>query len=396
MMGEYTYDGDSKRIQVTENGETTTYIYSGFNVMYEENMTGTSTYIYGHKGVLAKRTVVQGESSLYYYHDDHLGSVRLVTDSSKNIVSSATYHPFGETSVEEGSESYLYTGKEKDATQLYYYGIRYYDPGIGEFITRDPLNGTKLDPQSLNRYVYCTNNPLKYVDPIGLQRFSPDDDPRADFRDSQRKSEGDASETTDFSHSLDHTWFPYKCGWITLLTSIIVVGNVGVAVARHITLNMNPQSQKIYDTQSYGLMIFIFADDGTLLDTIYIPFSDLENEKKAKEWARTLKRTFEAYGVSYDNFRTALDFLRQLCAETASERSLGGLGGGTGASVSGLYSLALPAGIAASFAFIACGAGVVLAAGMYIDAEKWNSWGNLIAHFNHLSSKYHTSGIDGR
>jgi YD repeat-containing protein len=55
VLGEYTYDGDSKRIQVTENGETTTYIYSGCKVMYEENMTGTSTYIYGNKGDLYLR-----------------------------------------------------------------------------------------------------------------------------------------------------------------------------------------------------------------------------------------------------------------------------------------------------------------------------------------------------
>ncbi|MBU7027823.1 MAG: hypothetical protein HXS48_12880, partial [Theionarchaea archaeon] len=167
-LGEYVYDGEGRRIQVTENGTTTTYIYSGLNVLYEENSTGTATYIYGPRGRLAKRTTINQESNTFYYHSDHLGSTRLVTDDSGNIVSAVTYRPFGEVYSEEGSEDYLFNGKERDATGLYYYGARYYDPEIGRFITRDPLGGVTLKPQSLNRYTYCVNNPLKYVDPTGL------------------------------------------------------------------------------------------------------------------------------------------------------------------------------------------------------------------------------------
>jgi RHS repeat-associated protein len=64
-------------------------------------------------------------------------------------------------------EKYKYTGKEKDATGLYYFGARYYDPTIGRFITRDPIKGNIMNPQSLNSYVYCLNNPMKYIDPDG-------------------------------------------------------------------------------------------------------------------------------------------------------------------------------------------------------------------------------------
>jgi RHS repeat-associated protein len=165
--GEYVYDGDGKRIQTTENS-TTTSMYSGHNVVYEETSTGTACYIYGPIGRLAKRTTISQESSTFYYHTDHLGSTRLVTDSSKDIVSAAAYHPFGEPSTEEGSEDYLFTGKEQDTTGLYYYGARYYDPDVGRFLTRDPLSGRISSPQSLNRYTYCQNNPQKFVDPWGL------------------------------------------------------------------------------------------------------------------------------------------------------------------------------------------------------------------------------------
>ncbi|MBU7009046.1 MAG: hypothetical protein HXS46_00030, partial [Theionarchaea archaeon] len=118
-------------------------------------------------GRLAKRTTINEETNTFYYHTDHLGSTRLVTDQSKNIVADAKYEPFGEATV-TGEESYLYNGKERDSTGLYYYGARYYDPETGRFITRDPLVGKRAIPQSLNRYTYCLSNPVKLVDPAGL------------------------------------------------------------------------------------------------------------------------------------------------------------------------------------------------------------------------------------
>ncbi|MBU7038294.1 MAG: RHS repeat-associated core domain-containing protein [Theionarchaea archaeon] len=69
--------------------------------------------------------------------------------------------------MEEGSEDYLFTGRERDETGLYYFGARYYDPDLGRFITRDLSGGYMKAPQTLNRYAYCLNNPLKFVDPDG-------------------------------------------------------------------------------------------------------------------------------------------------------------------------------------------------------------------------------------
>jgi RHS repeat-associated protein len=166
-IGDYVYDGNGKRLQKTENDVTTTYICSGINVMYEENATGYISYVYGPAGLLAKRTTIDQESNTYYYHKDHLGSTRSVTDSNKAVISTSTYHPFGDADNEEGSEQYLYTGKERDSTGLYYYGARYYDPEIGRFVTRDTLKRNPNNPRSVNRYTYCQNNPLIYFDPDG-------------------------------------------------------------------------------------------------------------------------------------------------------------------------------------------------------------------------------------
>ena len=47
------------------------------------------------------------------------------------------------------------------------HGARYYDPVLGRFITPDTIVQAPYDPQTLNRYAYCRNNPVKYIDPTG-------------------------------------------------------------------------------------------------------------------------------------------------------------------------------------------------------------------------------------
>jgi RHS repeat-associated protein len=63
-----------------------------------------------------------------------------------------------------------FTGQRLDsATGIYYYGARFYDPEIGRFISADAIVPDLANPQSLNRYTYVLNNPLKYIDPTGMQ-----------------------------------------------------------------------------------------------------------------------------------------------------------------------------------------------------------------------------------
>jgi RHS repeat-associated protein len=47
-------------------------------------------------------------------------------------------------------------------------GVRWYDPAIGRFLQKDPWLGTPYEPLTLNRYGYCTNNPINWIDPSGL------------------------------------------------------------------------------------------------------------------------------------------------------------------------------------------------------------------------------------
>ncbi|SER47458.1 insecticidal toxin complex protein TccC [Pseudomonas sp. NFACC02] len=106
-----------------------------------------------------------------YSVSDHLGSVTLELDEVGNVLSQESYYPFGGTAwwvhsdSEEGSlKTRRYAGKEKDASGLYYYGMRYYAPWLSRWINADPWGNI----DGLNLYRFVRNNPITLNDPVGL------------------------------------------------------------------------------------------------------------------------------------------------------------------------------------------------------------------------------------
>ena len=108
-------------------------------------------------------------STTTYLHEDHIGSIRFVSSSTGSQVFSSNYVPYGPQYGASGTpDEFLYAGKIYDSsTGFYYFGARYYDSIIGRFVTRDSSSGIAEDPQSLNRYAYARDNPLKITDPNG-------------------------------------------------------------------------------------------------------------------------------------------------------------------------------------------------------------------------------------
>jgi len=111
-------------------------------------------------------------TKIIYHHSDHLTGSHIETDENGDVIQSLDYYPFGETRTDTQSDvydnNYKFTGQElDDESGLYYYGARYYDPAIGKFISQDPWEGNINEPQTLNKYSYVINNPLKYIDPTG-------------------------------------------------------------------------------------------------------------------------------------------------------------------------------------------------------------------------------------
>ncbi|OUM09167.1 toxin [Pseudomonas syringae] len=105
-----------------------------------------------------------------YSVGDHLGSSTLELDHRGSIISHESYYPFGGTAwwaarsaVEAKYKTVRYSGKERDASGLYYYGFRYYAPWLQRWINPDPAG----DVDGLNVYGYVRNRPITYCDRLG-------------------------------------------------------------------------------------------------------------------------------------------------------------------------------------------------------------------------------------
>jgi len=158
-----SYDGTSNRVKKVSPSGTTYYIGDHYEVKNNEPIK----YIFAGELRVAKVAA----TGTYFFHKDHLGSSAVMTDGVTGaIIEESNYMPFGEIREQTGIEvsNYKFTDQEFDPeTGLYYYGARYYDPTIGRFIAPDSLIQAPFDPQTLNRYTYCRNNPIRYTDPDG-------------------------------------------------------------------------------------------------------------------------------------------------------------------------------------------------------------------------------------
>jgi RHS repeat-associated protein len=96
---------------------------------------------------------------------DHLGSAVYLTGPYKRQV----YEPFGKAIIPSTYAQDEFTGKEyHSATDMYYFGARWYDAEAGRFAGVDPLVTQPENPQQLNAYGYVINNPVNFTDPTGM------------------------------------------------------------------------------------------------------------------------------------------------------------------------------------------------------------------------------------
>lgn len=122
------------------------------------------------------RLAVQDRSgNVVWFLEDHLQSVRLLTDAAGKVCGAAEYTAFGHADgLPAGATNFGFTGEWRDPdTGLIFLRARWYDPEVGRFISPDPLWGALERPASLNRYAYVENNPVNGVDPTGLAQLPP-------------------------------------------------------------------------------------------------------------------------------------------------------------------------------------------------------------------------------
>jgi RHS repeat-associated protein len=162
----FTYDGVGRRVQIIEktNGvaiSTNKFVWDGVELCEQRNNTG---------GTVTKRFFGQGEQisgTNYFFTFDHLGSIREMTDNSGTIQARYDYDPYGKRTKVLGSldadfgfSGYFYHSVSGLCLTLF----RAYDSDLGRWLNRDPIG----EEGGLNLYGYVGNDPLNWIDPLGL------------------------------------------------------------------------------------------------------------------------------------------------------------------------------------------------------------------------------------
>jgi RHS repeat-associated protein len=177
----YDFDGTRVRTVTTPSGgaaSTTSFLVdtsgSLSHVVAETNGAGALVvhYVRGDDLLALMRPNGSGGWASRFYHADHIGSVRRLTDESGAITDGYTYTAFGELLGHTGSDPqpYAFTGEPYDPNVGFqYHRARWMDPSNGRFTGVDPFEGVPADPLSLHRYLYAAANPVGNSDPTGKQ-----------------------------------------------------------------------------------------------------------------------------------------------------------------------------------------------------------------------------------
>ncbi len=102
----------------------------------------------------------------FYYHNSHIGTPELITNSEQILVWEANYDTFGHANVllSTVKNNLRFAGQYFDAESgLHYSWMRYYDPQTGRYITSDPIGLAG----GISTYAYALNNPVMNIDPTG-------------------------------------------------------------------------------------------------------------------------------------------------------------------------------------------------------------------------------------
>jgi RHS repeat-associated protein len=188
-LAQYDYDFERHRLQRTANGANTLhYVYAANEVVNEYKVATGNVDRLVNRYDLGADEIIRGEfanEGTRFYFSDALGSTTALTRFSEGVPALAAnyeYDAWGSyLSLKGGSSNAIgFTGQRRDnETGLMPLGNgeRYYDIDSGRFIQQDSWIGKSMMAQSLNRYAYAYNNPLRYRDRNGHEGESANREP---------------------------------------------------------------------------------------------------------------------------------------------------------------------------------------------------------------------------
>ncbi|MDR1371487.1 MAG: RHS repeat-associated core domain-containing protein, partial [Dysgonamonadaceae bacterium] len=170
----YSYSARGEKLRVIHRWESNLYdkppVMSDINDYF-------GNVDYGKSRVFFENGYTSGELYFFYIRD-HLGSVRIAVNIRGAVNQSTEYYPFGmpySEGIGQNLQPFKYNGQEfetMNGLNLYDYEFRRHDPSTGRFLTIDPL--AEKYPW-ISPYAYCNNNPVRYIDPTGMDYWSTND-----------------------------------------------------------------------------------------------------------------------------------------------------------------------------------------------------------------------------
>ena len=166
----YAYDMAGVRSSKTVG--STTYKFTTLSGLVTRQTGGGKTidFVYDENN---QPLAMKYNNTLYYYVLNAQGDVVRIVNSSRSVVASYTYDPWGKIISSSGTLADInplrYRGYYYDSeTGFYYLQSRYYDPEIGRFINAVSYASTDATGLlSTNMFAYCENNPAMRIDPTG-------------------------------------------------------------------------------------------------------------------------------------------------------------------------------------------------------------------------------------
>jgi RHS repeat-associated protein len=185
VIAQYEYDALSRRVRKIADpagtASTTLYFYDSRRIVEEQNSLGVTSATYAYGNYVDEVLTMDLGGNTYYYHQNALGSVEAVTDSTAAPVERYSYDAYGFVTVTDGAGSpvpqnawgtphsaignpWMFTAQRLDEeTGIYFYRARYYDSVKGRFLERDPVEYG----DGMNLYEYADDNPVGWTDPSG-------------------------------------------------------------------------------------------------------------------------------------------------------------------------------------------------------------------------------------
>ncbi len=182
---EWTYPNTGK-----VNGKIE-YLYNGWNCI-KHNFHGqdsivTNMYIWGLDlsgslqgaggvgGLLTRYVPVS--NALDYVFCDANGNVTELVNTNGDVDAHYEYDPYGDITALSGNQAnanpFRFSTKYWDEeTGFYYYGYRFYSPGLGRWISRDTIE----EQGGLNLYGFVDNDPVNWFDTLGDSKSNGGDD----------------------------------------------------------------------------------------------------------------------------------------------------------------------------------------------------------------------------